>query len=177
MSPQAPSFDTIFCAAIEIESPSERTALIGQLCGGDAELKKRIEKLVAAHFQAGRFLEDPAAGRAGTWDFGATDDGTDFDLTPDGPATQIGPYKLLEQIGEGGFGVVYLAEQTEPLRRKVALKILKLGMDTRQVVARFQAERQALNCFRRRVAQPPTLNRLRSAAHFANPKLALFFFS
>src|SRR5262249_48132422 len=60
------------------------------------------------------------------------------------PGTVIGPYKLLEEIGEGGFGVVYLAEQTEPIRRKVALKILKPGMDTRQVVARFEAERQAL---------------------------------
>src|SRR5437762_11640519 len=62
----------------------------------------------------------------------------------DAPGTMIGPYKLLEQIGEGGFGVVYMAEQTEPVRRKVALKIVKPGMDTRQVVARFEAERQAL---------------------------------
>src|SRR5262249_31877597 len=62
----------------------------------------------------------------------------------EGPGTVIGPYKLLEQIGEGGFGVVYMAEQTEPVRRKVALKILKPGMDTRQVIARFEAERQAL---------------------------------
>src|SRR5579864_6732302 len=63
---------------------------------------------------------------------------------PERPGTIIGPYKLLEQIGEGGFGVVFMAEQTEPVRRKVALKILKPGMDTRQVVARFEAERQAL---------------------------------
>src|SRR5207245_7577937 len=62
----------------------------------------------------------------------------------DGPGTVIGPYKLLEQIGEGGFGVVFMAEQLQPIRRKVALKVLKPGMDTRQVVARFEAERQAL---------------------------------
>jgi serine/threonine protein kinase len=80
-------------------------------------------------------LQEPSAGPAATID--------EPEIT-ERPGTVIGPYKLLEQIGEGGFGVVFMAEQTQPMRRKVALKVLKPGMDTRQVVARFEAERQAL---------------------------------
>src|SRR5262249_41361445 len=91
--------------------------------------------LLRAHQDAGSFLEPPSAGPV------ATHDGP---LVGEGPGKFIGPYKLLEQIGEGGFGFVFMAEQTQPVRRKVALKILKPGMDTRQVVARFEAERQAL---------------------------------
>src|SRR5262249_46784394 len=144
MSPEAPSFDTIFCAAIEIESADERAKLVAQLCAGDAELKERVEKLVAAHFRAGRFLEVPAAGSIHTQDFGSVGNGKIHDHKPDGPHTQIGPYKLLQQIGEGGMGTVWLAEQTEPVQRMVALKIIKPGMDSRQVLARFEAERQAL---------------------------------
>jgi len=95
--------------------------------------------LIANHFQAGSFLERPAVpmdpdGISGLETAGSAD----------GPGTVIGPYKLLELIGEGGMGVVYLAEQTQPMRRKVALKIIKPGMDTKQVIARFEAERQAL---------------------------------
>ena len=84
---------------------------------------------------AGDFMNRPAAAGLGH-DLACPD--------PEGPGTRIGPYKLLEQIGEGGMGVVYMAEQQQPVRRKVALKIIKPGMDTRQVVARFEAERQAL---------------------------------
>ena len=99
---------------------------------GDALGWERVEALLKAHEAAGAFLDKPADGRT-------------LQLpSKERPGTMIGPYKLLQLIGEGGFGVVYMAEQTEPVARKVALKIIKLGMDTRQVIARFEAERQAL---------------------------------
>jgi serine/threonine protein kinase len=90
--------------------------------------------LLVAHQEAGSFLEPPVPSLVATVDEPLTER----------PGTIIGPYKLLEQIGEGGFGIVFMAEQQHPVRRKVALKVLKPGMDTRQVVARFEAERQAL---------------------------------
>jgi serine/threonine protein kinase/tetratricopeptide (TPR) repeat protein len=115
--------------------PADRwDAYVGEACGGDAGLAGRVRHLLRAHADAGSFLESPVVDPAGTVDR----------ATAEGPGDVIGPYKLLEQIGEGGFGVVYLAEQTDPVRRKVALKVLKPGMDSRQVLARFEAERQAL---------------------------------
>ena len=97
---------------------------------------EQVERLVAAHFRAGELPRRPArrSSRATV----------DLRRPADGPGTVIGPYKLLEQIGEGGMGLVFVAEQTQPVRRQVALKVIKPGMDTRQVVARFEAERQAL---------------------------------
>jgi serine/threonine protein kinase/tetratricopeptide (TPR) repeat protein len=128
------NLDTIFAQAIEIESAPERAAFLEGACRGDPELRRAVEQLVRDHFRAGAFLERPAAHLAATA------------LGParEGPGAAIGPYKLLEQIGEGGFGVVFMAEQQQPVRRKVALKVIKPGMDTRQVIARFEAERQAL---------------------------------
>src|SRR5262245_49286599 len=128
-----PSIDSIFCSAIEIEPPDERRALVEQACGEDTDLKQQVERLLHAHFHGRSILDAPVQSVA----------------TVDEPhretaGTIIGPYKLLEQIGEGGFGVVFMAEQQQPIRRKVALKVLKPGMDTQQVVARFEAERQAL---------------------------------
>ncbi len=128
-----PSIDSIFCSAIEIESPDERRALVEQACGEDVDLKQQVERLLYAHFHGRSILDAPVQPVA-----------TVDEPLAESAGTVIGPYKLLEHIGEGGFGVVYMAEQTQPVRRKVALKILKLGMDTRQVVARFEAERQAL---------------------------------
>jgi serine/threonine-protein kinase len=125
---------SIFIAALEMEDPAERAAFLDRACAVDAALRQRVERLLQRHQQAGSFLEGPAPALV------ATDD----EPTCERPGTVIGPYKLLEQIGEGGFGVVFMAEQTRPVRRKVALKVLKPGMDTRQVVARFEAERQAL---------------------------------
>src|SRR5438105_4777293 len=125
--------EVIFFTALEA-APRERSAYLDEACAGDPELRRRVEKMLAAQAQAGSFLEQPAAA------VGATIDAPLIEK----PGTVIGPYKLLEQIGEGGFGVVFMAEQTQPIRRKVALKVLKPGMDTRQVVARFEAERQAL---------------------------------
>jgi WD40 repeat protein/serine/threonine protein kinase len=115
--------------------PSWRQAYLKEACGDDAELLARIEALLRAHEQSGDFLDVPLF-----------DPDVTLDTSPltEGPGTVIGRYKLLEQIGEGGFGVVYMAEQQEPIRRRVALKIIKLGMDTKQVIARFEAERQAL---------------------------------
>src|SRR5262249_60931857 len=126
--------DTVFAQAIEIEAPEERAAFLENACANDPELRREVEKLVHDYFRAGSFLESPAARVVSTVDEPLTER----------PGTVIGPYKLLEQIGEGGFGIVFMAEQQKPVRRKVAMKVLKPGMDTRQVVARFEAERQAL---------------------------------
>src|SRR5262249_43311899 len=123
------------CRAIEMASAEDRASYIVQACGHDVDLRRGVEKLVAAHFRAGSFLEAPVPAAVAT---------VDEHPVTERPDTVIGPYKLLEPIGEGGFGVGFLAEQSQPVRRKVALKVLKPGMDTRQVVARFEAERQAL---------------------------------
>jgi serine/threonine protein kinase len=127
----------IFLTALDKPEGSEREAYLAQACGRDASWRDRVTELLRVHAQAGDFLETPVSGAA---ELAA--------ITPTGPTEKpgdkIGHYKLLEQIGEGGCGVVYMAEQEAPLRRRVALKVIKLGMDTRQVVARFEAERQAL---------------------------------
>jgi WD40 repeat protein/serine/threonine protein kinase len=127
--------ESIFAEALGKSSPGERAAFLDQVCGADRAWRERIETLIRSHDQAGSFLKEPlAAPRATIAEPSITE----------GPGTVIGRYKLLQQIGEGGFGTVYMAEQKEPVRRRVALKIIKLGMDTREVIARFEAERQAL---------------------------------
>jgi len=125
----------IFSEALEKKTPQERAAYLERACGDDTNLRAKVEDLLKAHEEAGSFLDAPPF-----------DPNVTLSTSPltEGPGTIIGRYKLLEQIGEGGFGVVYMAEQQEPIRRRVALKIIKLGMDTRQVIARFEAERQAL---------------------------------
>jgi serine/threonine protein kinase/tetratricopeptide (TPR) repeat protein len=128
------SEEEIFHQALTRRDPEERAAYLDRACGGDAALRASVEALLRANVGATDFMERTPP---------------DPDATVDAPSgerpdTVIGPYKLMQEIGEGGFGVVYRAEQQQPLRRKVALKILKPGMDTRQVVARFEAERQAL---------------------------------
>ena len=115
-------------------SREERAAYLEQACAGDPALRASIEALLRANVGATGFLEQPAPAPVATVDEPITER----------PGTVIGRYKLLEQIGEGGFGVVFLAEQAQPVRRKVALKVIKPGMDTKQVIARFEAERQAL---------------------------------
>jgi serine/threonine protein kinase len=129
--------EAVFAAVLEIEDADRRAAYLDVACGGNAELRRKFEELLASHDRAGGFLDKAAA----AWQARLPDYAPPL---PEEPGSVIGPYKLLEQISEGGFGVVFMAEQTEPIRRKVALKILKAGMDTRQVVARFEAERQAL---------------------------------
>jgi len=127
----------IFADALEKANAAERAAYLAQACGNDAQLRQRVEALLRAHEKAGGFLEEPAAALPGK---------TIVLSTPltEKPGDHIGPYKLLQQIGEGGCGVVYMAEQEQPIRRRVALKVIKLGMDTKAVIARFEAERQAL---------------------------------
>src|SRR5438067_1757790 len=131
--PDLTQLESIFLAARE-RPAADRAAYLAEACRGDAGLRARVEALLAAEPDLGGFLEPPAP----------TSDFTGAASTAVPAGTVIGPYKLLEQIGEGGFGVVFVAEQTHPVRRKVALKVLKPGMDSRQVVARFEAERQAL---------------------------------
>src|SRR5262245_22961126 len=137
MSSWNPQANDLFLKALEKRAASERQAYLDAACAGDAALQAEVQSLLDANARAGGFLEVPAA---------AVNPVLTVDEGPlsEGPGTMIGPYKLLEQIGEGGFGIVFMAEQTQPVRRKVALKVLKPGMDTRQVVARFEAERQAL---------------------------------
>jgi WD40 repeat protein/serine/threonine protein kinase len=137
---ETPSRDAVFCAAVEIASAEDRAAYIARACGGDGELRAQVEKLVDAHFRAGSFLEPPAPGDTVT----LLSPSPEAPTLAEGPGTVIGPYKLLQLIGEGGMGAVFMAEQTRPVQRKVALKLIKPGLDSRQVVARFEAERQAL---------------------------------
>jgi tetratricopeptide (TPR) repeat protein/serine/threonine protein kinase len=124
----------IFIAAVQKGGPEERSAYLQEACGRDAPMRQRIEALLREYEQLGSYLEPPAAAQAVTLD----------EPVSERPGAVIGPYKLLQQIGEGGMGTVFMAEQTEPVQRKVALKIIKPGMDSRQVIARFEAERQAL---------------------------------
>ncbi len=128
--------EAVFDTALKLP-PDQRAAYLGRACAEVAGLHKRVEDLLGAFERAGGFMNQPAV---------ATPDHTVRTLVPlsEKPGDRVGRYKLLEQIGEGGCGVVYVAEQEEPVRRRVALKVIKLGMDTRQVIARFDAERQAL---------------------------------
>jgi WD40 repeat protein/serine/threonine protein kinase len=126
--------ESVFAKALEMADPHERAAFLDRACAGDAGLRRSVEALLSA-YGAGQFLEAPASAL------------TVMAHEPAGseqPGTVIGPYRLMEQIGEGGMGLVFVAEQQEPVRRKVALKLIKPGMDTREVIARFEAERQAL---------------------------------
>ncbi|MHC4402210.1 MAG: protein kinase domain-containing protein [Planctomycetota bacterium] len=133
MSRPTPSNKSLFLAAIEIESEAERAAFLQQACGDNDQLREEIESLLDAHGDPPEVLRQMDNVQA-TIDQPITE----------GPGTMVGRYKLLEQIGEGGMGLVFVAEQQEPVRRKVALKIVKPGMDTKEVIARFEAERQAL---------------------------------
>jgi serine/threonine protein kinase len=128
---------SIFLAALEIGDPAERAAYLDRACAADPALRRGVEELLAAHGRSGSFLARPAVGER-------SDLTADQEPITERPGSVIGPYKLMEQIGEGGFGLVFVAEQQHPVRRKVALKIIKPGMDTREVIARFEAERQAL---------------------------------
>jgi WD40 repeat protein/serine/threonine protein kinase len=121
----------IFADAMKIAGADARRAYLDGACVGDTSLRQEVESLLQAHFAAGDFL-------------GRTVALPQIEVLTEKSGTRIGRFKLLEKIGEGGFGVVWMAEQEEPVRRRVALKIIKLGMDTKEVVARFEAERQAL---------------------------------
>ena len=124
---------TVFLAALE-RAPEQWPAFLDEACAGNAELRARVEQLLHGHEALGSIHGGGAEPLAATLD----------QPSHEAPGAMIGPYKLLQQIGEGGMGVVYTAEQTHPVQRQVALKIIKPGMDSRQVLARFEAERQAL---------------------------------
>jgi eukaryotic-like serine/threonine-protein kinase len=129
----------LFLNALDIAPPAERRAYLKAACEGDDGLRREIEELLGHHERLGSFLqadvtEQPMPVRPALPD----------DSPLERPGTVIGPYKLMEQIGEGGMGLVFVAEQTQPVRRKVALKVIKPGLDSKQVLARFEAERQAL---------------------------------
>jgi WD40 repeat protein/serine/threonine protein kinase len=150
MSDANPGLMTIFAEALELSDPDARAAYLDHACGGDAALRGRVEALLAAHAGAGRFLEpdaapppsapeatvDSADGQAQTEDYA--------DPTARVGAVLAGKYKLVEEIGAGGMGSVFMAQQTAPVKRAVAVKVIKAGMDSKAVLARFEAERQAL---------------------------------
>ncbi len=135
MNDAADKIDQIFWKALNISTDAERKAFLDQACGADAQLRQRIEKLLRAKPQAEPFFETPVSALAPT---------IARLSAAEHIGTSIGPYELREEIGEGGMGTVFMATQTMPVRRKVALKVIKPGMDTRQVISRFEAERQAL---------------------------------
>src|SRR5262245_9559423 len=126
----------IFVQLLGRVAPEQWDVELDRLCLGDDELRNRVRALLDAHANPGSFLDQPAI---------AGDVPTEPEpAIGEGPATVIGPYRLLQQIGEGGMGIVYMAQQEKPVQRTVALKIIKPGMDSSQIIARFEAERQAL---------------------------------
>ncbi len=139
--------EALFEAARNLAEPSSRGAFLDQACAHDPDLRARLEELLAAQSDAEVFFQEasPLAdfSRAENLSANGRPNGAECKIA-EGPSSRIGPYKLLQKIGEGGGGVVYMAEQETPVRRRVALKIIKLGMDTKSVIARFEAERQAL---------------------------------
>jgi WD40 repeat protein/serine/threonine protein kinase len=150
---QSPA-EAIFFAALEKGAPAERVAYLDAACGDDNNLRQRVDRLLAAHPQVGSFLEPPARGEAGAAEVPTIPPrergpaGAET-MPYESPVEDVGAvvggrYKLLETLGQGGMGAVFMAQQTQPVKRLVALKLIKLGMDSRQVLARFEAERQAL---------------------------------
>src|SRR5262245_65764522 len=136
MTVSRPDNEAIFHAAREIRDLDRRREYVRQACGGDETRVAQVQALLAAGDTPDSLLDRPAAAS----DLVATIDQSTAAI----PGTVIGPYKLLEQIGEGGMGTVWMAQQTDPVKRVVALKLIKAGMDSKQIIARFEAERQAL---------------------------------
>ncbi|QDV58619.1 serine/threonine-protein kinase [Rosistilla oblonga] len=134
---------TIFFEALEIESPRAREAFVQGSCQGDPELLNAVSRLLAEHDRADNPIDHPVVASLPTFDAVTQQVARSIEANHP-PGTMVGPYKLMEQIGEGGCGLVFVADQQVPVRRRVALKIIKPGMETRQVIARFEAERQAL---------------------------------
>ncbi len=135
MNSKSVDVKSIFAEALDKTDSHERASYLDSACGSDKVLREEVESLLISNEQVGGLLRSPEL------DTGITQDSPGI---LEGSGIEIGRYKLLEKIGEGGFGVVYMADQTKPINRRVALKIIKLGMDTKEVIARFEAERQAL---------------------------------
>jgi serine/threonine protein kinase len=144
--------EDIYYSALEIKSPDQRKAFLDRACQGDAGLRLVVDKLLASQHDMDRFFQEGGVARLPMEDLSRSlPDTSGLNKSLAVPTDEdeaigksIGPFKLLQRIGEGGCGVVYMAEQEKPVRRRVALKIIKLGMDTKSVIARFEAERQAL---------------------------------
>ena len=127
--------DRIFSTALTCPTPEALGDFLDHACEGAPETRSRVEALIRAHENSGDFLDEPAV---------SPERAPNPEAPTELPGSRVGPYRIVERLGEGGFGVVYLAQQEETVRRQVALKVIKLGMDTRRVIARFQAERQTL---------------------------------
>ncbi len=123
--------ENILFSALDFKGTQERSAFLDASCGNNHALRQEVESLIASHFADETFMNSPAES---LWQ----------ETHSEREGDMIGRYKLLRQIGEGGFGTVYLAEQSDPVKRRVALKVIKPGMDSREIIARFEAERQAL---------------------------------
>src|SRR5262245_11070418 len=132
MTSPRPNLRVIFCEALDRTDPQQRAEYLDQSCQGRPTLRARVEGLLLAHEAAGDFLQEPDGQPPGP------------SAATEQPGTCLGPYKLLQMIGEGGMGAVWMAEQQEPVRRLVAVKLIRAGLDSGQAVARFEAERQAL---------------------------------
>ena len=136
MQASAPDLEEVFFEALELDDPDSRASYLDRVCR-DPALRRCVDRLLVIDAQSSGFLETPLS-------MPDEAEAPDAGPEPDGTVVSIGPYRLREAIGEGGMGVVYRAEQSDPVRREVALKVIKPGMDSRQVIARFEAERQAL---------------------------------
>jgi serine/threonine protein kinase len=156
----------IFLEALKRTSSDARQAFLDQACEGRYDLRRSVELLLQAHAKAGGFLAPPPSPAVATLD----------QALKDFPGSVIGPYKRIEQIGEGGMGTVWLAQQTQPVKRLVAVKLIKAGQETKHVTARFEVERQALalmdhptsrKCWMR--AQPTSPNGGLATASRTNP--------
>src|SRR5262249_4886084 len=143
----------VFIAALQNDDPTERQAYLDEACASQPELRRQVEQLLRLYQGAGSFLEQPAVSplsaqmgesSRGEGTTGSLPDTEDPTSSGEAAGASIGPYKLMEQIGEGGMGTVWMAQQTAPIKRLVAVKLIKAGMDSKQVIARFEAERQAL---------------------------------
>ena len=145
MKPEPATEKSIFLDALDIESPSDRAAFIEAACQGNPELAASVSALLREHEREDNPIDKPIA-QGVNLQLGTVDETAlvppQAEPSHQALGTLIGPYKLMEQIGEGGMGVVYVAEQQHPVKRRVALKIIKPGMDTKEVLARFEAERQ-----------------------------------
>ena len=147
MNHEASREETVFHAIMGLSTPQERARYLQQACGDDCGLRRRVEALLQSAQKPEDFLEQPVVeSKLSATEAAALEAHGSQALAgiTEQPGDRIGAYQLLERIGEGGWGVVYMAEQKEPMRRRVALKVVKLGMDTKDVIARFEAERQAL---------------------------------
>src|SRR5215510_14445444 len=135
MALDAQRVQAVFQAALEAPDRAARAAVLERECATDPEVSRRVQTLLQAYENPASILDRPPV---------AAVPATVDDAPSERPGTMIGPYKLIERIGEGGMGTVWMAQQTDPVKRPVAVKVIKAGMDSKQVIARFEAERQAL---------------------------------